>query len=44
MTKRSSHMPTLTTSEMTKSAGTLARTFFSHSSCGMTMLVAMSAQ
>ena len=32
MTKRSSHMPTLTISEMTNSAGTFVRTRLNHSS------------
>ena len=44
MTNRSSHMPVLTTSATTNSSGVLRRTRFSHKICGITMLVAMSAQ
>ena len=35
MTNRSSHMPTLTISEMTNSDGTLVRTRLNHSTCGI---------
>src|SRR5579885_2608365 len=44
MTKRSSHMPTLTISEMTNSTGTLVRIFLNHSACGIAMLQRISAQ
>ena len=44
MTKRSSHMPTLTTSAMMKSSGTLVRTRLNQSICGMTTLHRISAQ
>ena len=35
MTKRSSHMPMLTTSEIMNSSGTFVRTRLNHSSCGV---------
>ncbi len=44
MTKRSSHIPMLTTMEMTNSSGTFIRTFLNHSSCGMMTLQRISAQ
>jgi hypothetical protein len=44
ITKRSSHMPTFTISEMTNSAGTLVRTRLNQSACGMTTLQRISAQ
>ena len=44
MTKRSSHMPTFTISEMTNSAATFVRTRLNHSTCGMTTLQRISAQ
>ena len=44
ITKRSSHMPTLTTSEMTNRNGTLVRRFLIQSRLGATTLQRMSAQ
>src|SRR5262245_41224702 len=44
MTKRSSHIPTLTTSETTKSTGALSRTRLNHNTCGPTTLHRISAQ
>ena len=43
MTKRSSHMPVLMTSDITKSAATLRRTFSNQSNCGVRMLQRISA-
>src|SRR5258705_417186 len=44
MTKRSSHMPTFTTSEIMKSNGTLVHTRFSQSACGTATLQKISSQ
>ena len=44
MTKRSSHMPTFTTSAMQNSSGMFVRTFLNHSVCGMTPLQKMRNQ
>ena len=44
MTKRSSHMPTLTMSEMMKSSTTFVRIFLIQSSCGVRTLQRISAQ
>ncbi len=44
MTKRSSHMPTFTTIEITKSVATELRTLRSHRSCGVRTLQRMSSE
>ncbi len=44
MMKRSSHMPTLTMSEMTNRAGKLARTRWNHSAWMATTLQKISSQ
>src|SRR3954463_13748655 len=44
MTNRSSHMPTLTTSDRTKRSGTLVRARFIHKTCGTITLHVMSSQ
>ena len=44
ITKRSSHIPTLTTIAMANSGSGLVRTLLIHRNCGMTMLERISAQ
>ena len=44
MTKRSSHMPTFTMIEMTKSQPRFERSRLNHRSCGATTLQRISAQ
>src|SRR4029079_11320039 len=44
ITKRSSHMPVFTMSEIRKRSGMFVRTFLNHSVCGMTPLQKMSVQ
>src|SRR5216684_4511361 len=43
ITKRSSHMPRLTTRDITKSSGMLVRALWNHSNCGVRMLQRINA-
>ena len=44
MTKRSSHMPTFTNSDMTNSSPVLVRMLLNHSNCIITTLIEISVQ